>query len=202
MVAYNKKIELFEFGNVYSGVFFLYSKMGQYYFPIFLNNGGKVMAWVHAHEYNNGLKLMEHSYIDNNFVNAVETELRPEGRFYMSNFVWAGDYADNEPGLEENLYHICTDDLKINPSSSMDMSAYQYIVNHTKKMYVNKARVPERFECCLHPLPLLTCEGNGRGGGDFRGSHPLIGSWARDRISVETMYPPDFNELFFDLAED
>jgi hypothetical protein len=51
-----------------------------------------------------------------------------------------------------------------------------------------------------HPLPLLTAEGNGRGGGDYRGESPLIGSWARDVISVETEAPTDFEELLFDLS--
>lgn len=42
----------------------------------------------------------------------------------------------------------------------------------------------------IHPLPLLTCEGNGRGGGDFRTENEdylkLIGSWARNRITIQT----------------
>jgi hypothetical protein len=50
-----------------------------------------------------------------------------------------------------------------------------------------------------HPLPLLTCEGNGRGGGDYRGDSPLIGSWARDIISVEEVKPEGFEELAFNL---
>jgi hypothetical protein len=37
----------------------------------------------------------------------------------------------------------------------------------------------------MHPLPLLTAEGNGRGGGDIEDAPPVIGSWARDVISVE-----------------
>jgi hypothetical protein len=47
----------------------------------------------------------------------------------------------------------------------------------------------------------LTCEGNGRGGGDYRGESPLIGSWARDVISVSDTKPKDFEELVFDLVE-
>jgi len=162
------------------------------------------MAWVKAHEYNNGLKLMEHSYIGNDFVAAVEAELCPEGRFYMSSVVWAGDYADNEPGQENNLYHLCDPDRKIHPVP-VDMSAYKFIVNHTKKLYVDKTKILEIPDCdglCLHPLPLLTCEGNGRGGGDFRGTHAIIGSWARDRISVEMICPPEYAELSFELVED
>ena len=62
----------------------------------------------------------------------------------------------------------------------------------------------------IHPLPLLTCEGNGRGGGDFRGNNPWIGKWARDVISIEKKLPirkmkpfKDFKyeEIFPDFKE-
>ena len=54
----------------------------------------------------------------------------------------------------------------------------------------------------VHPLPLLTCEGNGRGGGDYRPEdHPLIGIWARDVISVEKEKPDGYVEIAFDLIE-
>jgi len=66
-------------------------------------------------------------------------------------------------------------------------------VNHTKKEYVVKPRKGE-----YHPLSLLTAEGNGRGGGDYRGSGD-VGRWARDIISMEddipegyTAYDPGF----------
>ena len=45
---------------------------------------------------------------------------------------------------------------------------------------------------------------NGRGGGDFRGESELVGSWARDVISVEatkSAIPKDYTELKFDLVE-
>jgi hypothetical protein len=58
---------------------------------------------------------------------------------------------------------------------------------------------------------LLTCEGNDRGGGDFRvdenanqGNVELIGSWARNKIGVafkKTDIPKGFKEVKFDLVE-
>ena len=52
----------------------------------------------------------------------------------------------------------------------------------------------------IHPLPLLTCEGNNRGGGDYRGDEKgLIGAWARDVISIDNMVPTGFKEIVFDL---
>jgi hypothetical protein len=70
------------------------------------------------------------------------------------------------------------------------MDGYNFIVNHTKKQYVTKAGR------LFHPLSLLTAEGNGLGGGDYKGScEDLIGIWARDLISVEMVPPADYSEL-------
>lgn len=88
----------------------------------------------------------------------------------------------------------------------------KYLVNLDKKQFVNKTKTPKDGDGWkIHPLPLLTCEGNGRGGGDFyinteknQGNVELIGTWARDRISVvstKAEIPKDFTELVFDLVE-
>jgi hypothetical protein len=37
--------------------------------------------------------------------------------------------------------------------------------------------------------------------GDFRGDSDLIGSWARDLISIGREVPEDYKELIFDLVE-
>ena len=174
--------------------------MGQYYYPIILNSDGKIVVWMCAHNYNNGLKLMEHSYLGNNFVSTFEFGLSPEGPHYKSRVVWAGDYADKELDQEKNLYQMCDEYTMISPQVK-ETKIYRYIINHSKKQFVDKTKVPKQENFTLHPLPLLTCEGNGRGGGDYRGESPLIGSWARDVISVEEVAPEGFEELVFDLVE-
>ena len=174
--------------------------MGQYYYPIILNSDGKIVVWMCAHNYNNGLKLMEHSYLGNNFVSTFEFGLSPEGPHYKSRVVWAGDYADKELDQEKNLYQMCDEYTMISPQVK-ETKMYRYIINHSKKQFVDKTKVPKQENFTLHPLPLLTCEGNGRGGGDYRGESPLIGSWARDIISVEEVAPEGFEELVFDLVE-
>jgi len=81
----------------------------------------------------------------------------------------------------------------------------KYLVNHDKKEFVDKTKTPKDSDgWAIHPLPLLTCEGNGRGGGDFRGESDLIGAWARNRISIATKksdIPKGFKEITFDLVE-
>jgi hypothetical protein len=191
--------------------------MGQYYIAVILAEKGTAKAeyirvYLRPHSYGEGAKLMEHSYKNTGFMNAIENLIGPDGTFYKSRLVWAGDYADAEPepqeGLEtgfesendehQNLYSIaseCSREYHSTPSESVYL---QYIVNHTKKQYVDK-KVSENE---IHPLPLLVSEGNGRGGGDYNGSNEhLCGSWARDVISMETQIPGGYEELVCEFNE-
>jgi hypothetical protein len=173
--------------------------MGQYYQALFLaqkvndSDAEVIRSSVHPFSFENGMKLIEHSYLKNTFMSAIEYLLSPLGLFYRSRIVWAGDYADPEPGSNENLNHM-SESKQFVPHFPEDyckiMEGYNFIVNHTKKQYVTKTgRV-------YHPLSLLTAEGNGRGGGDYHGScEDLVGTWARDLISVELAAPPDYTEI-------
>ena len=63
------------------------------------------------------------------------------------------------PKLRPNTHKI--EDFKIHKASET-----RYLVNHDKKQFVDKTKVPTDSDGWkIHPLPLLTCEGNGRGGG-------------------------------------
>ena len=172
--------------------------MGQYYLAIILGEKDLskkeiIRVFIDPHDFNNGAKLIEHSYVNNSFVNTLEYQLTPEGMFYKSRVVWAGDYADVEKDSEENLYHISNIDINKNKryvGPIKDSKEYKYIINHTQKQYVDKSNI------YMHPLPLLTAEGNGRGGGDYHGKNiQLIGKWARDVISVEKEKPEEYTEL-------
>lgn len=173
--------------------------MGQYYKPIILGeNKRTVKAFVYSHSYNNGLKLMEHSWLKNEFVRAFETLILNNPK----PIVWCGDYAEPEKGLKKNAYSRCTDKHEVKPD--VPKKTGNFIVNHTKKTFVDKRKSPkDKGGWQIHPLPLLTCEGNGQGGGDFGGQDPqkLVGTWARDVISIETKAPKDFKEIFFNLTE-
>lgn len=158
--------------------------MGQYYMALNLTNE-TMMCW---HKYDNGIKLMEHSYIWNNFVDTfiVENLLNKEAKI-----VWAGDYANSEENTEsdeyedgENLYSLSHKSpwKEIVPVETTIRNPVKYILNLDKKEYIE---VPERIDDKLqiHPLPLLTAEWNGKGGWDYRGTDlKLIGSWARDTL--------------------
>jgi hypothetical protein len=166
---------------------------------------------VYSHDYNNGLKLMEHSWIGNHFVAAVETLIAKGGKWFGDRIVWAGDYADNEPDTiteenkdGENLFGMC--EAKVNPTVPKAENGYRFLVNLDTNEFVDKDKVPK---CSadwndgeqIHPLPLLTCEGNGRGGGDFHGESDLVGKWARNRIVAQNDDPIGCTELIFDIIE-
>lgn len=179
--------------------------MGQYYKAILLAEKDEqqahefIRAFILAFT---GQKLMEHSYIDDPFVKCVESLLTPEGMFYKTRLVWAGDYADVEANQEKNLYQIADEDKNAQKellTRTLVSADYRYILNHTKQLYVDK----NKCKNTIHPLPLLTAEGNGRGGGDYRGTNlELVGSWARDVISVERVMPNHFTELVCGFGDD
>lgn len=172
--------------------------MGQYYKPIMLDNDNEIVAWFYSHDFGNGLKLMEHSFIGNDFVSAIESALTPGKPQHKSRVVWSGDYSDVENDKDVNLYGLCNDNQKVMPmdiSFRVEVEEYPYLVNHTKKQYVDKRLMPsfgdKEDPWFIHPLPLLTCEGNGMGGGDYnpkytKNDSELVGTWARDVISVES----------------
>ena len=168
--------------------------MGQYYKVIILaDNEDNTKEFIRFFiDIWDGLKLIEHSYINSDFLNAIEFLLSPEGSLYKSRIVWAGDYADHEKD-SNNLYNIANNEISkeyIPKQVKLDKE-YKYIVNHTKKQYIDKSKYIN-----IHPLPLLTAEGNGRGGGDYYGSNEkLVGSWSRNVISIEKEVPEDFSEF-------
>lgn len=236
--------------------------MGQYYVPVILDEENNVELSLSSHDFGSGLKLMEHSWLDNQFVAAFEGLLAQEA---PRRVVWAGDYADPEKDEDgnprtiksdmytsgegdANLYVLAqevedyrpdvpgygtasytkTDPPNAFPSIIVRTQSHPFIVNWDKHEYVDKRKVPAvpyywtKEPQAIHPLPLLTVEGNGRGGGDFhvpdgsdylsdrshaRGNFDLIGRWARDHISVQAEPPVagvlghKFTEIDFDLVE-
>ena len=195
--------------------------MGQYFRPIILKEkenseqAEQVIAWMYSHNYGNGLKLMEHSWLKNDFVNTFESLLAPNAEYHKSRVVWAGDYAEDEENItlkddegkeyNPNLYSLCNDENEIKPNSIKvdEATYYRYILNHTKNEYVDKDKIVVVDGRQVHPLPLLTSEGNGQGGGDYfaEPDQHLVGAWARDVISVQTTIPNGFNELIVKFAE-
>jgi len=174
--------------------------MGQYYLIVILaeksdksdkSDKEYIRTYLDPTMYTNGMKLTEHSYIGNNFMKIVENLIGPSGMFHKSRIVWAGDYADAEPNSESNLNGMCRTNTPF--VYNEPVVSYTYIVNHTKKVYVkknNEMYIVASEKLVFHPLALLTAEGNGRGGGDYNGPNKdMVGTWARDVISMENEAP-------------
>lgn len=161
--------------------------MGQYYKPSLFENDPRqgnfttsiLTATFYPPDWDNGMKLMEHSYVGNNLVQAVTKKMTSP-----IHLAWIGDYGDDVNNI--CLYDLDEHGVKQIPYQP-ELEAglpFKYYVNSTKAEYVKiPSRIPDTL--VIHPLPLLTAWGNGRGGGDYRGScMDLVGRWAFDRIYV------------------
>jgi hypothetical protein len=105
-----------------------------------------------------------------------------------------------ERNARTNLYDRATNAkvaMRICAMNKRDVISYRYLVNHDTQQYVDKDKDGD-----IHPLPLLTAEGD-REGGDYRGSNEeLVGIWARNILSAENEVPPGFAELEVCFEED
>lgn len=170
--------------------------MGQYYKACILDakNRRKLVTFVSPYTHDNFAKLNEHGWIGNRFVNVVEYLLTNGPK----RVCWAGDYADKCSGYRTNLY----DRAKKQPESEFAEKVgwvskrYRFIVNHTKKQFIDKRKVVDNDGWRVHPLPLMTAECNGGGGGDYYGvGKELVGTWARNLISLELKAPEGYKEI-------
>lgn len=213
--------------------------MGQYYrgaiIKSYKNGKVRVRKAFCCYSHGNGAKLMEHSYVGNHYVKEYEKALA--NKYYGSQFVWVGDYADRDDiynlaceYIEKNaLRRAKKKGFEYNPNNRWgeefikyvkeqepitasekdfdevtkyeEFETYNYIINFTKKMFVLIPKKTEN-ELTIHPLPLLCCDGNGRGGGDYYGTNmKLVGSWAYDEIGIGNEVPQDFTELVVTFEE-
>ena len=164
--------------------------MGQYYMPV-IKRGNKLRR-VYSHEFDNGLKLTEHSYVGNDFVNVVANDLVDN----PANLYWVGDYAEEGDFVSKStfdkIYGYAWQREKNskttleNPNPNFDWSDDWYYVNATKKEYL---RMPKRGFFVYSPISLLTAIGNGRGGGDYRKDNSMIGYWAGDKVYLSKTKP-------------
>ena len=183
--------------------------MGQYYFPTILRRKGNrnFSKQFYSHQYDNGLKLMEHSYIGNHFVNTVLAQLyNNPGRL-----AWIGDYHENgdmqDKELEKAFYKAYNNFNKENGMShytkakEVENAKGRFILNHDKKVFIDMKAYEEKahkdeFGCAIHPLPLLTAVGNGRGGGDYWGiNEEDVGIWAGDLIETQDAKPNGYTDV-------
>lgn len=178
--------------------------MGQYYEPILITKNNKIK---HFNRYIDGkytlAKLTEHSWIGNTMVDTFCSKLANT----KCKVAWVGDYAycySENDNIPNNINKETLDmliDLTKQEGKGMSFKPlnmkYTLLLNHTKKEFIDMydyiEKNTDKDGWCIHPLPLLTAIGNGFGGGDYRGiNEHLIGHWALDEISIESVEKIDY----------
>lgn len=183
------------------------SVMGQYYKPALINKNGDLKTF-NAHDYDNGIKLMEHSYIGNNFVAAILHELvgNPCHVWWLGDYAKIKDFKNNERRLFANeRKKIWGKKHDVSPQDTDQTWKYDnaYLINLDKHCYIQLEKcVDDAWQIC--PLPLLTAVGNGKGGGDYHGDigKEEVGTWAGDEIMVSYTIPNSLSQKgFIDMTE-
>ena len=176
--------------------------MGQYYKPALVQFGEVKI-------YNREVKpeceyvmakLMEHSQWQNPTCNAVAKMLyHKSGKLF-----WCGDYA--EDGFSQMVWKKDGEPLENPEGFTLDA---KYLINWDKRQYINCDEYKENYKdkdgWITHPLPLLTAQGNGLGGGDYYSEYihyDEVGIWAGDEISIEDSAPIDFEKVDIGFRED
>lgn len=170
--------------------------MGQYFAAVVENEKGKKVFWP------DGLKMVEHAYVEDQIARAVTWELRTP-----SCVAWVGDYAEpddklwsfwkaawaNAEGAEASL--------EAEPEDYDSFEDHKFVVDYDKEEYFD---ISEYMSKCggqswsgltFFPIALMTAVGNGRGGGDYEPdnfSEKFVGIWAGDQIQVVDELPEGF----------
>ena len=157
-------------------------------------------------------------YANDRYGDIYETKLPDEVFDDVYHTVW--DCGETEEDYRE--YKARLEKLTPEWESRTQKRKYKYLVNHTLKAYVNlethrkqnkqtstyydylsKKYRTERF--CIHPLPLLTACGNGRGGGDYHDKYPGyadVGTWAFDELEVLDKRPLGYHKAKYCFKEE
>lgn len=179
--------------------------MGQYYNVVTRNKDGLIQAYNREvdGEYTMA-KLMEHSWWFNDFVSTITKMLYHN----PMQIAWVGDYADSADNIKdvfmsEQIYEAAwgDDNKTLGVKKDVLLLDGKFLVNHRDKTYVNCDQYKFLSDLddegmIIHPLPLLTCVGNGRGGGDYDGENmEYVGSWYLNEISIEDEPPAGYTKL-------
>jgi len=202
--------------------------MGQYYTAVVIDGNDHIQK-LWPHNFDNGAKLTEHSWIGNNFVNAVYSLVWKR----RHKVAWIGDYSDNPYDRDEDFYAASMTyltfkriyDFAYGETPSLALSAFfkkdldclnydtkgMYLINHDRSEYIDIAEYIRRSSVmekdgpwCLSPLPLLTACGNGRGGGDFGEKcigYGDVGIWAFQWVEYNDHIPDGYEKASYRFME-
>lgn len=203
--------------------------MGQYYTPVeilYLNDGTHFIIYSFSCQVkglgHNSVKLMEHSWWNNEFLTNFCARLYERSRKHNkeTHILWLGDYAEldglssleglsacfarvvQRSWLKQALQDPNRKEIDIGNTNPDFSLINKFLINTTKQEFINCTTY---YNCnhdvddwCIHPLPLLTAVGNGEGGGDYFGvNNELVGRWAGDALYIDDEEPVEpFKEIF------
>ena len=186
--------------------------MGQYYHTILADNENGIRKLDNKSNFGEweGLKLMEHSWIGNNWADIVAQEIYK----HKTRVSHVGDYADEYPqwylayGEQVEIPQMNIDKYRKDKGFTHLDYHDKYFINWDKRMYITLNDYMEESNnegWIVNPVTLLTALGNGRGGGDYWDKYPYadeVGAWSWDLISIEDEHPADFEEVDIYFKED
>lgn len=202
--------------------------MGQYYTPVEILYFGDGTHFVISFSCqvkglgHNGVKLMEHSWWNNEFLTNFCARLYERSRENNkeTHILWLGNYAEldglssleglsacfarvvQRSWLKQALQDPNRKEIDIGNTNPDFSLINKFLVNTTKQEFINCTTY---YNCnldvddwCIHPLPLLTAVGNAEGGGDYFGvNNELVGRWAGDALYIDDEEPVEpFKEIF------
>jgi hypothetical protein len=152
-------------------------------------------------------KLTEHSLVGNGDVDKVMWEiLNNPGKV-----AWVGEYSlrRKKPGKPGKDRFFCLtrrgwarlyQRVWLNNNEEWDISDCEnrilgrcVLLNHSKKQAID---IRNMKEGSVHPLPILTACGNGRGSGDYHGRNSVLaGFWAGDTLETAFKIPDGYKTI-------
>lgn len=174
--------------------------MGAYYNGCVKQGRAKSFKRYDSWSLQSGAKLMEHGYLENDYVNAVLNTIVADKPFKLS---WLCDYTDNEEltwGTSKEVNFDVTDVLcgQFVPCVYVNLDKKEYInlnevIEHSSFKYTNS-------DWLIHPLVLLTnSEEESMGGGDYHKSCSWRSSWKGDTLKkmMKLDIPMDFKNISY-----
>lgn len=165
-----------------------------------------------------GLKLTEHSFVGNEFMQGVCKKIYKNPSYVY----WVGDYFD--PSEDEAKSEMSSDNVfvdfaslwskrKVNELSEQFDISNKYLVNHDMKVYVNMRDYIDMVMCgktydegwVQHPLSLLTAISNGKGGGDYDEdglNADAVGAWKGCLLEITDNVPEGYADVTEDVLFD
>ncbi len=133
----------------------------------------------------NGAKLMEHSYLGNEYVNVMMGAIlnNPKEVVWLCDYHEADDMTshtwDNTKGIDK---------YPKKPRVDLDY----FILNHTKKLVISVSHLQDLYNdddkssWHIHPIPILCNSDDGSlGGGDYHAEDSRRATWCGDTLEVQ-----------------